>query len=208
MLVREPLYVHHGRPGVRVPPGTTALSPNAERGAMQRFADALSGDPAAPNELCPQHPANRAVLLRAELRAGPRRPHGDREPARARREWRARADAAPQRARARTSRGQRDAIVVLGMLSQRNLARSRARSTCAAPRPADARRRRPRLGINPKGFWESEASPISTPACSSIWAGVESRTLRAADERSAGGGVPHERARDPRKSSTATLRRS
>jgi len=155
VLVREQLYVHHGRPAIRVPPGTTALSPHAARGAAQRFADALAGDAAATNPLCPQHPANRAVLLRTELRAG----HADRMPVAMLRalaaEWRARAAAAPARTSPPARRGERAAVVVLGMYRSGTSAIARALNLCGAYLPE--RVVAARLGINPNGFWEAEA---------------------------------------------------
>ena len=156
IVVGRRLYVHEGRaPGAALP-GATALSSAAERGAAELLAEALAGNAAATNEWCPQFPANRVLLLRAELRAG----HGDRLPVTLLRalaaEWKARPvePATPTRSPA-ARRGDRVALVVLGMYRSGTSAIARALNLCGAYLPE--RVVAARLGINPKGFWEAEA---------------------------------------------------
>lgn len=132
-----------------------------EDGADARVAEALRGDPAVANVFCPQHPANRVLLLRNELRAG----RGSRVPVdilrAAAAEWRTPSPYAPE-AIAPTVAGlatavndTRVALVVLGVYRSGTSAIARALNLCGAALPE--RLLAPRLGINPKGFWEAEA---------------------------------------------------
>ncbi|MGH8801122.1 MAG: glycosyltransferase [Casimicrobiaceae bacterium] len=144
----------------------------------ERVADALAGAPSAANDLCPQFPGNRRLVLRDELRAG----RGDRIPIPLLRsvaaEWRERIAAertrvsvqvpsragnasvhgvswagnanveAPARARA-------VALVVLGVYRSGTSAFTRALNLCGATLPQ--RLVAARLALNPTGFWEAEA---------------------------------------------------
>ena len=156
IVVGRPLYAHEGRAPVRIPPGTTPLADAAERGAAELFAEALAGNPAAANPFCPQMPANRMLLLRAELRAG----HADRLPIDLLRtlaaQWRARpGDRPASGSHAPAVRGGKVALVVLGMYRSGTSAIARALNLSGAYLPE--RVVAARLGINPKGFWEAEA---------------------------------------------------
>ena len=125
--------------------------------AEARLARALAGDMRPANPFSPLHPANRDVLLRAELRAG----RGDRiAPALLRAlaaEWRERTRTAAPGPRGKPLRmaGSKTAIVVLGAYRSGTSALARVLNLCGAFLPQ--RIVAARLGINPKGFWETEA---------------------------------------------------
>jgi hypothetical protein len=125
--------------------------------AEGQVARALASDDVPRNPFSPLHPANRDVLLRAELRAG----HGDRLPVPILRAlaatWRERASIATPRVRSGSSRGapSRTALVVLGPYRSGTSALARVLNLCGAFLPQGVVAAR--LGINPKGFWETEA---------------------------------------------------
>ena len=151
VVIRQRLYF-------RDPPADAA----AHRARQQRIADgqlarALANEVAPPNPFSPLHPANREVLLRAELRAG----HGDRiAPPLLRSlaaEWRGRPEVdAPRERSERVSAGApKIALVVLGPYRSGTSALARVLNLCGAFLPQ--RVLAARLGINPRGFWETEA---------------------------------------------------
>ena len=137
-------------------PGQTGPA-SADRMAAALIASALTREAPVANEFCPQFAGNRDLLLRAELRAG----RGDRIPVPTLRSlaatWRDRANAAQPRKRDASAPGTADrtALVVLGVYRSGTSALSRALNLCGAFLPE--RVLAPRLGINPKGFWETEA---------------------------------------------------
>jgi hypothetical protein len=150
VVVPERLYLSDAR--------ADAAAVRATRAAAEaRLSRALTSNVAAANPFSALHPANRDLLLRAELRAG----RGDRLPVPLLRalaaEW-------LQRTRA-PSRGTRDvraratspktAIVVLGAYRSGTSALARVLNLCGAFLPQ--RVVAARLAINPKGFWETEA---------------------------------------------------
>ena len=129
----------------------------AAHGAAERLTQALTGDALVPNEFSPRYAGNRELLLRAELRTG----RGDRVPVPLLRSvaaaWRGRtvAPAARERSAATPERAGKTALVVLGFYRSGTSALSRVLNLCGAYLPE--RVVAARLGINPKGFWESEA---------------------------------------------------
>jgi hypothetical protein len=155
VLVDAPLYVR----------GPVAPAPAAavERRSHELVLQAIAGAASAANPFCPQASANRDVALRAELRAG----HGDRLPVPLLRalaaEWRAQPASAamPSLARETSSPSttsaarEKSALVVLGAYRSGTSAIARALNLGGAFLPQ--RVIAARLGINPKGFWESEA---------------------------------------------------
>jgi hypothetical protein len=153
--VARHLYFHGGQDRDRI---RVAAAPGAtDRRAAELVASALDGDVAAVNEFCPHFPGNREMLLRSELRAG----HGDRIPVPVLRalaaDWRARPPAPmPHRLDlAAPARGDKAALVVLGVYRSGTSAIARALNLCGASLPEGISAAR--LGINPKGFWEAEA---------------------------------------------------
>lgn len=168
--VAERLYFREQASGV---PGALATSRHRSSGAAlqggaeARVAEALRDDSTVANIFCPQHPVNRELLLRGELRAG----RGSRIPVDVLRaaasEWHARS-ASPSTAIASTVarpasaastagavHATRVALVILGVYRSGTSAAARALNLCGAALPE--RVIAPRLGINPKGFWEAEA---------------------------------------------------
>ena len=150
VIVAERLYF---RDAPRDPVADRARQADAEA----RLAHALASDARPANPFSPLHPANRDVVLRAELRAG----RGDRiAPTLLRslaNEWRERTRTtapASRRERAKTL-ASKTAIVVLGAYRSGTSALARVLNLCGAFLPQ--RIIAARLGINPKGFWETEA---------------------------------------------------
>ena len=154
--VARHLYFHGGQDRDRLR-DAGAASGAVGRGAAELVASALNGDATAANEFCPQFPGNRDLLLRSELRAG----HGDRIPVPMLRalaaDWRARPLAPMPRLfeRAAPGRGDKAALVVLGMYRSGTSAIARVLNLCGASLPEQVKPAN--LGINPKGFWEAEA---------------------------------------------------
>ena len=151
VVVAERLYFRDER--------ADAAADRAKRtaAAEARLARALASDVVPANPFSPLHPANRDVLLRAELRAG----RGDRIAVPLLRalaaEWLQRTSAPASHARterAPTSSA-KTAIVVLGAYRSGTSALARVLNLCGAYLPQ--RIIAARLGINPKGFWETEA---------------------------------------------------
>jgi glycosyltransferase involved in cell wall biosynthesis len=140
--------------------GFDGLHANSER-SDELVAEALSGDVTVTNELCPQHPANRTLVLRAVLRAN----RGDRVPVPVLREvaaeWRARVTSAGPEVPAEVRATPEDqdagkvALIVLGVYRSGTSALARVLNLCGAELPE--RLMAPRLEINPRGFWEGEA---------------------------------------------------
>ena len=126
-------------------------------GAAERLAQALTGDAPVRNEFSPGYAGNRELLLRAELAGG----HGDRVPVPILRTLaetsRSRAvdPAACARSAATPERTGKTALVVLGFYRSGTSALARVLNLCGAFLPE--RVVAARLGINPKGFWETEA---------------------------------------------------
>jgi len=165
VVVDQRLYFRgseHGGGASSRSPNRGLDSPAANRRRSDDLvAEALSGDVAATNELCPQHPANRALVLRAVLRAG----RGDRIPVSTLREsaaeWRARVtaagavDSAEERVVPADKDAGKVALVVLGVYRSGTSALARVLNLCGAALPE--RLMAARLEINPRGFWEAEA---------------------------------------------------
>jgi len=145
------LYLHAGHGPAR-PQAEVARDRTVERLVL----NALTSDEPVRNEFCPQFAQNRIVLLRSELRAG----RGDRLPVAMLRtlatEWRGRRFATTRHdEQLAATQGDKVALVVLGMYRSGTSAVARALNLCGAFLPD--RVVAARLGINPKGFWETEA---------------------------------------------------
>jgi hypothetical protein len=153
--IDEPLYFHRGRDRMRV--AGSAVRTSIEKVAREQVAHALDDDSSAANELCPQFVGNRDLLLRAELRAG----RGEMIPVRLLRSlaatWRAQPAMPAQRAPGTPKSAPigRTALVVLGPYRSGTSALARALNLCGAVLPEQLLPAK--LGINPTGFWESEA---------------------------------------------------
>jgi hypothetical protein len=157
VFVDEPLYRHRLHEGNRLRAGANPALRTFDRTARARLEDALTHTRAVANELSPQFPGNRELLLRAELRAG----HGDRIPAPVLRaaaaHWRSEAARATPGAgtAAAVAAGGKTALVVLGVHRSGTSALARVLNLCGAYLPE--RVMPAKLDINPKGFWETEA---------------------------------------------------
>lgn len=154
VVVEERLYVRHEP---RSPNDVESGRRNGDVIAEALVIDALETTDSPANEFCPQHPANRDLVLRAELRAG----RADRLPIDMLRSlaagWleqlRSRSRVTPVAAPVTGDR--RTALVVLGVYRSGTSAVSRALNLCGAFVTDEVKA--PQLGLNPKGFWESEA---------------------------------------------------
>jgi hypothetical protein len=154
VVVEERLYVRHGP---RSPNDVESGRRNGDVAAEALVIDALETTDLPANEFCPQHPANRDLVLRAELRAG----RADRLPIDMLRSlaagWleqlRSRSRVTPVAPPVTGDR--RTALVVLGVYRSGTSAVSHALNLCGAFVTDEVKA--PQLGLNPKGFWESEA---------------------------------------------------
>ena len=157
VVVDRPLYFRGGQDRERMRIPRPPDSRTDGQMAAERVLDALTGESRVANESCPQFVGNRDLVLRAELRAG----RGDRIPVPMLRSlaaaWRARAATPAPHARGESTQGQagKTALVVLGVYRSGTSAIARALNLCGAALPE--RVMAARLGINPKGFWETEA---------------------------------------------------
>jgi hypothetical protein len=150
VIVPDRLYFRDAR--------TDALADRARHAtADAQLARALASDVMPANPFSPLHPDNRNVLLRAAFRAG----RGDRIPAPILRSVAADCLARtttttprPDSERAHSSDA-KTAVVVLGPYRSGTSALARVLNLCGAFLPQ--RVVAARLGINPKGFWETEA---------------------------------------------------
>ncbi len=119
------------------------------------FAELLAGKSEGTNPLGPQAAANRTLLLRTAFRAG----HGERIPVDVMRalaaQWTATHNRPPDAAQPADARAAKIAIVVMGMHRSGTSAMSRVLNLCGAYLPEKVMP--PKLGVNPKGFWEPEA---------------------------------------------------
>ena len=157
VLVVQRLYFLAGQDRQRLPPASSPATGADERMAAGLLLNALTSDAAVANEFCPQFLGNRDLLLRSELRAA----RGDRIPVAMLRSlaaaWRALPVTPMPRQHATSVPGPTDktALVILGMYRSGTSAISRALNLCGAFLPG--RVMPAKLGLNPKGFWESEA---------------------------------------------------
>jgi len=155
VVVAEPLYFYRFHPSNTIAAEQARLTEDASAVFGEFLATTLSGTAPYRNTLGPYAPENRAVLLKLAFRAG----QGALVPIPAMRalaqEWRART--APQAGDATAAGGAatRTAMVVLGMHRSGTSAMARVLNLCGAHLPAKVKP--PKLGVNPKGFWEPEA---------------------------------------------------
>ena len=157
VVVHRPLYFYRIHEHNTIAESKERATRDADRVFGDFLAGALAGHPDCRNDIAPQAPANRNLLLRIAFRAG----QGALVPVETLRalaaDWRNR-----DRSRAvtadcgRPADGMpRTAIVVLGMHRSGTSALSRVLNLCGAFLPAGVKP--PKLGVNPKGFWEPEA---------------------------------------------------
>jgi tetratricopeptide (TPR) repeat protein len=164
--VAEPVFVGHwlyhrsrmSGTGARVDMQSAQAT---ERRAKALLVDALTREAPVRNEFCPQFAGNRDLLLRSEFVAY----HGDQIPVAMLRAvastFLGTADTAPARPAAGSANAtasphaRRIALVVLGVYRSGTSALARVLNLCGAMLPE--RVMAARLGLNPRGFWETEA---------------------------------------------------
>ena len=156
LVVEQPLYFYRIHAGNTIDESRARATEDADRVFGEFLARALSGDGGARNELGPWWPGNRLLLLRQLLRGG----QGARIPVAHLRTLAAQLKAlndVPEAPAARTADagGRKTAVVVLGMHRSGTSAMARVLNLCGAFLPAKIMP--PKLGVNPKGFWEPEA---------------------------------------------------
>ena len=156
VVIEEPLYLL-GNPGRPPFDPRREHQGTGEQTSISPVIEALMSDAKPANEFCPEFQANREMVLRTELRAN----RADRLPVDMLRslasEWRERVRTAEASVSRVVTRGvvRKTAIVVLGIYRSGTSAVSGVLNYCGAfvaeqVKPA-------RLGLNRKGFWESEA---------------------------------------------------
>ena len=159
-VVHRPLYVAASASIDAALPGGTDADAGIESRVVGDFLAAALAARDAVNPLAPSHPMNRAALLRIVFRAN----LGALIPASELRALALAAQArAPRhaevekkdRATAATDAVERTAVIVLGMHRSGTSAIARVLNLCGAFLPTDVKPAR--LGVNAKGFWESEA---------------------------------------------------
>ncbi len=158
VVAQRPLYFYRVHAGNTIAESRQAATEDANRVLGDFLARALlSAAPAATNALGPYWPANRTLLLKLVFGEG----EGALVPVPVLRslaaEWRARpAPGASVTATPSTAQGLlKTAVVVLGMHRSGTSALARVLNLCGAALPAKVKP--PKLGVNPKGFWEPEA---------------------------------------------------
>ncbi len=157
VLVSQPLYFHRAHPGDTTSEFSRTLKEDERRVLTEFFAAVLSGTSAGTNIFGPFSPKNRTVLLRLVLGGN----HGALVPVEEMRslaaDWRARppSTSAAVRAVDPPVRVPKTAFVVLGMHRSGTSAMARVLNLCGAALPVNLVT--PKLGVNPKGFWEPEA---------------------------------------------------
>jgi len=157
VMVGRPLYFRGAQNRDRAQAVLRPASGVVDRRGAELVLNALTADTVVANEFSPKHSGNRNVLLRSELRAA----HADLIPVPMLRSlaaaWRAApTSAAPRRRDVPASeQGGKTALIVLGMYRSGTSAFARTFNLCGAFLPDLVVAAR--LGLNPKGFWESEA---------------------------------------------------
>ena len=151
VIVERPLYRYRLHGGNTIAESKTRATQDADRVVGDFLAKALGGNDAV-NDLSPWWPGNRALLLRQVLRGG----QGAIVPVAA---LRALADASRSQTQSVADRasvaGQRTALVVLGMHRSGTSALAGVLHICGAHLPDKLKP--PKIGVNPKGFFEPEA---------------------------------------------------
>jgi glycosyltransferase involved in cell wall biosynthesis len=157
VVVHQPLYFYRVHGANTIAESRDAATEDANRVLVDFLASALSSAGTAANALGPSWPANRTLLLKLVFGAG----EGALVPVPVLRslteEWRAKPAPGPpiKRTTSITDGLRKTAVVVLGMHRSGTSALARVLNLCGAALPAKVKP--PKLGVNPKGFWEPEA---------------------------------------------------
>ncbi|MGE5089102.1 MAG: glycosyltransferase [Candidatus Levyibacteriota bacterium] len=157
VVVHRPLYHYRIHEHNTISESKARTAEEADRIFAEFLAGALAGRLDRGNDLAPQAPGNRDLLLRIAFRAG----QGALVPVDVLRslalDWRAKEPPAGafDDAGLAADAGARTAVIVLGMHRSGTSALSRVLNLCGAFLPTKIKP--PKLGVNPKGFWEPEA---------------------------------------------------
>ena len=157
VVVEQPLYHYRRHAANTIAESKLRATQDADSVFADFVAAALRGEPGARNDLGPWWPANRTLLLRQLLRNG----QGALVPVAVLRAladtWRNAPVPAERTAAAQpvASAQRKSALVVLGMHRSGTSAVARVLNLCGAFLPAKVKP--PKVGVNPKGFWEPEA---------------------------------------------------
>ena len=155
VVVATPLYFYRYHPGNTIAAAQARLTEDASAVFGEFLATALAGTAPYRNTLGPYAPENRAVLLKLAFRAGQGALVPIPELQALAREWRARTAPRPGDEAAAAGPAVRTAMVVLGMHRSGTSAMARVLNLCGAHLPEKVKP--PKIGVNPKGFWEPEA---------------------------------------------------
>ena len=157
VVVEQPLYHYRRHASNTIAESRLRATQDADSVFADFVAAALSDGSGARNDLGPWWPANRTLLLRQLLRNG----QGALVPVAVLRAladaWRSAPVPADRAASTRAVAGaeRKSALVVLGMHRSGTSAIARVLNLCGAFLPAKVKP--PKIGVNPKGFWEPEA---------------------------------------------------
>ncbi|HKE41908.1 MAG TPA: glycosyltransferase [Casimicrobiaceae bacterium] len=154
-VVNRPLYYYRFHAGNTIGESKKRATEDADRVLSEFLAAAVTNSKIDGNPLGPQRPESRSLLLKLAFRAG----EGALFPVpflRSLAEQWIRAPEPSSRSRPEVAQSSsRTAVVVLGMHRSGTSAFSRVLNLCGAYLPAKVKP--PKLGVNPKGFWEPEA---------------------------------------------------
>ena len=159
MVVHRPLYFYRRHGANTIGESRHGPGEEADRVFGEFLATALAGHAAGGNPMAPQTPANRSLLLKLAFAAG----QGGLVPVPVLQSLAAELRIAPALSQGAAAGHavrhapdtRRTAVVVLGMHRSGTSALSRVLNLCGAVLPAKLKP--PKLGVNPKGFWEPEA---------------------------------------------------
>ncbi len=157
IVVDSPLYFYRVHAGNTISESKDSATGEADAVFSEFLARALTSGMIGRNELGPQHPENRSLLLRSAFRIGQGAlvPVGELQAAAAGFRTAASPSSVEDRVAARIEVRRKTAMVVLGMHRSGTSATSRVLNLCGAYLPEKIKP--PKLGVNPKGFWEAEA---------------------------------------------------
>jgi glycosyltransferase involved in cell wall biosynthesis len=157
VVVERPLYFYRVHAGNTISESHQRASTDADRVLGDFLGKVLSGEAESTNDLGPYWPDNRTLLLKLVFGGG----EGAVVPVPLLRalaeEWRAKPAprSIPQPPTSTGHEARKTAVVVLGMHRSGTSALARVLNLCGAVLPAKLKP--PKLGVNPKGFWEPEA---------------------------------------------------
>ncbi|HJU20958.1 MAG TPA: glycosyltransferase, partial [Casimicrobiaceae bacterium] len=152
VVVEQPLYRYRLHASNTIAESKARATADADRVVGEFLAVALADAHDVANDLSPWWPGNRTLLLREVLRGG----QGALVPVPALRELASTWRSMPEASQSVSTHGERKtALVVLGMHRSGTSAMARVLNLCGAYLPEKLKP--PKIGVNPKGFFEPEA---------------------------------------------------